>query len=164
MGSKIFHNKQLATMKTIIKLSLSIMALGLLSSASNVTHHKVDEAEGIQFFEGSWEEALKESQETGKPIFLDAYASWCGPCKALKARVFTNQEVGAYFNEHFINVEKDMEKGEGRQIARTYRVTSYPSLFFVKDDGSVVKRAVGYRNPEQLLLLGQQAIEAYENI
>ena len=122
-------------MKTIIKLSLSIMALGLLSSASNVTHHKVDEAEGIQFFEGSWEEALKESQE-----------------------------VGAYFNEHFINVEKDMEKGEGRQIARTYRVTSYPSLFFVKDDGSVVKRAVGYRNPEQLLLLGQQAIEAYENI
>ena len=147
-----------------MKLTLSIIALGLLSSASNATRHEVIKVDGIQFFEGSWAEALKKSQETGKPIFLDAYASWCGPCKALKTRVFTNQEVGAYFNEHFINIEKDMEKGEGRQIARTYRITAYPSLFFVKDDGSVVKRAVGYRNPEQLLQLGQQALEAYENI
>ena len=46
-------------------------------------------------------------------IFLDAYASWCGPCKMLQKNVFTKKAVGDFYNSKFINVKMDMEKGEG---------------------------------------------------
>ena len=142
-------------------LSILVLASGTPDDAKSEKNEAVEKS-GIEFFEGTWQEALDASKQTGKPIFLDAYASWCGPCKILKARVFTDERVGQFYNENFINVAKDMEKGEGRQLSRTYRVTAYPSLFFVKDDGSVIKRAVGYHNPDQLIGLGETALAVNE--
>ncbi|GAB4380434.1 MAG: hypothetical protein Kow0075_11720 [Salibacteraceae bacterium] len=117
--------------------------------------------QGIVFFEGSWEEALAEAKKQNKPIFLDAYASWCGPCKLMKARVFTNPEVGAFFNEHFVNYEMNMEKGIGPKVARNYGVTAYPTLFFLDPDGKILKRAVGYHHPEQLIEVGKLALSRH---
>jgi thioredoxin 1 len=114
--------------------------------------------EGITFYEGSWQEALATAKAENKLIFLDAYASWCGPCKMLKRNVFTNPDVAAFYNENFVNVAIDMEKGVGPKLAQQYRVTAYPTLFFIDGDGNVVRKAVGYHNPNQLLALGQSMI------
>jgi len=71
-------------------------------------------AAGINFVENkSWKEVLAMAREKNKLIFLDAYASWCGPCKYLQRDVFTDEEVGKFFNDVFINVKMDMEQGEG---------------------------------------------------
>lgn len=144
-------------MKIASILGIVLISLGLISAAPIIDDEPTS---GIEFFEGTWDEALALSKKEGKPIFLDAYASWCGPCKILKSRVFTNEEVGAYYNSHFINVEMDMEKGEGKNLARKYRVTAYPSLFFINSDGSVRKMAVGYHGPEQIIELGKTALAA----
>ncbi len=37
-------------------------------------------AQGIEFFKGTWEEALAEAKKQDKILFVDAYAKWCGPC------------------------------------------------------------------------------------
>ena len=58
---------------------------------------------GIQFAEGSWEEVLRQAAEQNKLIFVDVYTDWCGPCKMMSRNVFPASEVGAFFNEHFIN-------------------------------------------------------------
>jgi len=138
-------------------LGIGFISLGLLSAAPIMDN---EPATGIEFFEGTWEEALALSEKENKPIFLDAYASWCGPCKILKSRVFTNEEVGTYYNENFINVKMDMEKGEGKSLARKYQLTAYPSLFFINADGTVRKKAVGYHGPEQIIELGKTALAA----
>ena len=143
-------------MKALRLLSLGIVSLALVS-ATNPIKTNTDTV-GIEFFQGTWEEALAKSAEENKPIFMDAYASWCGPCKMLKSRVFTNEQVGAFYNENFINVKVDMEKGYGRKLAQQYRVSAYPSLFFINGDGSVIKKAVGYHNPEQFLGLGRSVL------
>ena len=57
-------------------------------------------------------------------------------------------------------MKMDMEKGEGKALARKYRVTAYPSLFFINADGSVRKKAVGYHNPDQIIQLGKTALTA----
>ncbi|MDC1221410.1 thioredoxin family protein [Salibacteraceae bacterium] len=144
-------------MRITILLGIAAISLGLVA-AKPITDK--DPVKGIEFFDGTWEEAVALSEKEGKPIFLDAYASWCGPCKMLKSRVFTNEEVGSYYNDNFINMKMDMEKGEGKALARKYRVTAYPSLFFINADGSVRKKAVGYHNPDQIIQLGKTALAA----
>ena len=145
-----------------MKLLPSIFALvcGIILTSSTPFNETDPNEAGIVFFEGTWSEAQEAAKAEGKPIFLDAYASWCGPCKVLKSRVFTDASVGAYFNENFINVKMDMERGEGRKLAQQYRVQAYPSLYFIEADGSVVKQAVGYHSSEQILALAKSALSA----
>ena len=67
-------------------------------------------AQGIVFSNVSFEEALEKAQQEGKQIFVDVYTSWCGPCKMMAKNVFTQQEVGEYYNEHFVCLKLDAEK------------------------------------------------------
>jgi len=141
-------------MKTLLSIiSLSILALLLQSAVT--TSYPADETKGIQFFEGTFDEALVLAKKENKLIVFDAYASWCGPCKRMKSKVFTQEEIGSYFNSNFINVKFDMEKGEGPALARKYRVTAYPTLLFLNHKGEVEKAAVGYHNPNSLVELAK---------
>lgn len=114
--------------------------------------------QGIDFFEGTWEEALKKAEEEDKIIFVDAYAVWCGPCKRMSKNVFTNEEVGKFYNKNFINVKMDMERGEGPTFGKKYPVQAYPTLYYIDFDGEVVLKARGARKVEGFIDLGNQAL------
>jgi thioredoxin-related protein len=142
-------------MKAILSIiSLSIFALFLQSYN---TTSETNEKNGIQFFEGSFQDALELAKKENKLIFFDAYASWCGPCNRMKSKVFTQEEVGSYFNSRFINIKIDMEKGEGPSLAKKYRVTAYPTLLFIDHTGKLIHGAVGYHNPSSLIDLAKTA-------
>jgi len=115
--------------------------------------------EGIKFFKGTWEGALKKAKYEKKIIFLDAYASWCGPCKIMAATTFKNKEVGKFFNANFINFKMDMEKHkEGRRLSSKYRLTAYPTLFFIDANENIVHKTVGGLNKSQAISLGKEAL------
>lgn len=115
-------------------------------------------AQGIEFQHDPWAETLAKAEKANKLIFLDAYASWCGPCKLLTRNTFTDATVGKYFNKNFIAAKIDMELGEGPELAQKYDVQAYPTLLFINGKGELVHRGVGYITPEQLLDLGAKAI------
>ncbi len=108
-------------------------------------------SEGINFKNVSFEEALEMADTEGKYIFVDAYAEWCGPCKWMEKNTFKNPKVGRLFNKHFINLKIDMEKGEGTELARKYRVTQYPTMMIINSEGEVVKRIIGAKNETALI-------------
>jgi thiol-disulfide isomerase/thioredoxin len=118
---------------------------------------------GIVFFQGSWGEALETAKKEHKIIFMDAYAEWCGPCKRMAKEVFTLKEVGDFYNKYFINVKMDMEKGEGPKLASKYRVSAYPTLFFINDKGEMVNSKVGGLNADQLIGLGKATLAQSDN-
>ncbi len=120
------------------------------------------ETTGIQFFKGSWEEVLKESQQKSKPIFLDAYAAWCGPCRWMDNNVFPQPEVGEYYNANFINYKLDMEKGEGPKVAQMYRVTAYPTFLYLDHEGNVKYRIMGGRMTEDFIKEGKNAVTQFQ--
>jgi thioredoxin-related protein len=111
----------------------------------------VIQAQGIAFTEGSWAEIKAQAKAENKLIFMDAYTTWCGPCKWLAANVFTDAEVGEVMNTHFINSKFDMEAGEGLDIASEYGVIAYPTLLFVNGDGELVHRICGAMPSEPFL-------------
>lgn len=117
------------------------------------------QAEGIKFFKGSWEEALTKAEAEGKMIFVDAYTTWCGPCKMMSKKVFTQDEVGQFFNNNFINLKLDMEKEESTSFKRSYSVDAFPTLFFISEQNELVKKGVGAKQAEALLAMAKDAIK-----
>ena len=83
------------------------------------------------------------SAEQGKPVFIDCYTSWCGPCKAMARDVFPQKEAGEYFNTKFVCWKVDMEKGEGPDLAKKYDVAAYPTFLILNSDGSLRATHVG---------------------
>ena len=115
-------------------------------------------AQGISFFKGTWEEALEAARQQDKLIFVDAYAVWCGPCKKMSATVFTDARVGAFHNQHFINLKLDMEAEESATFRQKHSVSAYPTLFYVNAEGEVVQKLVGALPVDALLQSGERAL------
>lgn len=114
--------------------------------------------QGIEFFHGTWAEALDKAKSEKKIIFVDAYASWCGPCKRMSRDVFPQQKAGEFFNANFVNMKIDMEKEENAEFAGKYPVGSFPTLLFIDENGKVVHKDVGAREVEGLIELGRKAL------
>lgn len=112
----------------------------------------------INFIENSWNEALKQAARQNKYIFVDAYASWCGPCKMLKATTFKNNKVADFYNDNFVNVAIDMEKGQGPALAAQWGLQAYPTMIIFTSKGKPVSGTVGYIRANDLIKFGQQAL------
>jgi thiol-disulfide isomerase/thioredoxin len=114
-------------------------------------------AQGINFFHGTWTEAMAQAKAEQKLIFVDAYASWCGPCKRMAANVFPDPQVGDYFNANFVNLKIDMEKPENSEFAGKYPVSAYPTLLILDAEGKIVHKHVGGLAADGLIAFGQKA-------
>ena len=146
-------------MKNKLKFLPVLLAM-LMVSATGFAQNKVaaKPATQIRFIEDAWKEALKQGAAQNKYIFVDAYATWCGPCKMLKARTFTDAKVAAFYNKNFINVSIDMEKGLGPQLAQEWQLTAYPTLIIFSPKGKPVLGSVGFIDANALLSFAQQAL------
>lgn len=117
------------------------------------------QAVGIAFEKGSWQEALAKAKKENKLIFMDCYTSWCGPCKKLAKDVFTDPDAAKFFNEKFVNVKFDMEKGEGKMLKDKYGVKAYPTLYFINAEEEVEHCIVGGPDLAGLLQAGQNVLD-----
>lgn len=120
--------------------------------------------QGMVFSEKNWEAVLEEAKATDTPIFLDAYTVWCGPCKKMSKYVFTKKSVGDFYNEHFINVKMDMEKGIGVQLAKKHNIRAYPTLLYLSPNGEILHRVAGYHDEAKFLATGKKAMNPKEQL
>lgn len=105
----------------------------------------------------AWSTVLEKAKKENKIIFLDAYATWCGPCKQMDSQIYANSTVAEYYNANFINVKYDMEKGEGPMLAERYFVTAYPNLLFINPEGVILHKGVGFHEVDDFVELGKAA-------
>ncbi|MBS7154522.1 MAG: thioredoxin fold domain-containing protein [Sanguibacteroides justesenii] len=108
-------------------------------------------AQGVDFKELTMQEALALAGKEKKMIFIDFYTTWCGPCKMMSSEVFTQEQVGTYFNRVFVNMKVDAEKGEGVELAKKYQVRAYPTFVVLRADGTEVYRTSGARPAEEFI-------------
>lgn len=115
--------------------------------------------EGIQFIHENLTEAKAKAAEEGKILFVDAYTTWCGPCKMLSRTTFKDEKVAEFYNKTFVNLKLDMEKGEGPVFGKKFNVRGYPSLLFLGSNGELVHRSIGFQDATRFLALGEAAAD-----
>ncbi|MCC7302669.1 MAG: thioredoxin family protein [Bacteroidia bacterium] len=113
----------------------------------------------IQFETGTWKEILAKAKKENKLIMMDAYTTWCGPCKWMAKNVFTNDTVADFYNSSYVNAKFDMESGEGIELAKTYGVQAYPTFLFIDGSGKLVHRVCGSDSPQNFIQKGKDALK-----
>ena len=130
------------------------------------------------------EEAVAAQQDQPRKIMMDVYTQWCGPCKMMMSRTFTNQQVIDYINANYYAVKFDAEspnpvefKGKtfenpgwkqnvrGRnsthQLSRALGVNAYPTLVYMDEQSEIIAPISGYKTPSQLEMYLKFFVEKY---
>lgn len=126
----------------------------------------------------SMEEAQALAKKAPRPLFIDVYTSWCGPCKMLDAKTFNDPKLADYINKHYYPVKFNAESGEavtfkgqkyenpefnpamtsGRngthqltyQIANVQGRIAYPTVVYMDSDLNVLAPVQGLMDATQM--------------
>lgn len=122
----------------------------------------------------TFNEALTAQKKSPKPIFMDVYTDWCGPCKMLESNTFSDPKFAEYITKNYYAVKFNAEGNEtvtyegkkytnpkydanrkGRnathELTLFLQVQGYPSMIIFNKEGKFENTIVGYQTAQQLL-------------
>lgn len=143
----------------------------LISSLISFTPEKPSSGEAVNWV--TVEEAMSSLQKEPRPVIIDVYTKWCGPCKMMSKNTFEDPRVAEYLNKNFYCVKFDAEgpdsvsfggmvfknptyvpNNPGRngvhEFTQYLQVSAYPTLVFLDRKGQYMGPVAGYRTPAQL--------------
>ncbi|NLP05324.1 thioredoxin family protein [Candidatus Fermentibacteria bacterium] len=128
-------------------LTAAILALLSLSACGSPSPGgSGDAASGgaseLTWIEEDFEAAAAASRESGKPILMDLYADWCGPCRTLSEEFFTSEEMRGVLSR-FVLFRANVDGAGGGVLAERYGASAIPLVVVVSADGTEYDRIVG---------------------
>ena len=144
-------------LKNILIAVLSVALMGMVYLY--IKGAQVENKE-ISFFEGSFQEALDNAQTLNKPLFVDFYTSWCGPCKKMVATTFKDDSVADYYNENFVNYKMMMDNNP--EICKKYGINKFPTYIYF-NNGVPQYKKIGFYPEDEFLEMGRNVISGADN-
>ena len=155
--------------KSLFAIAIATVIVVAQSFISNF-QAPADELKGpVKWY--TFSEAVALQKKNPKPIMVDVYTSWCGPCKMMSANTFGNEIIAKYLNEKFYPVKFNAET---RDTVRFNGITfanknpegtprpvhdfaisilngklMYPSIVFLNEDIKIIQTITGYHAADQ---------------
>jgi thiol-disulfide isomerase/thioredoxin len=152
-----------------------VITLALAVGCTMKSYSQADTSKGIVFEHGvTWQAILQKAQQENKYIFVDCYATWCGPCKWMDKKVYPVDSVGKFMNGKFISVKIQMDKSsldndEVREWYTTaydmenkYNIRAYPSYLVFAGDGYPIHKGVGVENVGDFISMMKSALDPHQ--
>ncbi len=117
-------------------LLLIILSISTISASAESTHWY------------DYEEGILASSTMEKPVIIDFYADWCGPCIAMEKGTYPDPRVVSELRD-FIAIKVDTQKRI--DIETRYGIAYYPTVVFLDPEGREVSRHIGYLGPEEMV-------------
>src|SRR5882724_10807680 len=153
--------------------NLLFLIIGLpffLNAQLTGPHSPGKEDRGVHFEQGlSWEQVKEKAKAENKYIFIDCFATWCGPCKQMDRDVYPKENVGNYMMGSFISVRVQMDTSKKDEeevknwyaaahvIQEKYKITALPSFLFFSPAGELVHEAIGAMSADEFILTATDA-------
>lgn len=137
-----------------IVLLFAVAAVLLYHVVGNLPHDVVPPAVTWQADMGK---AAGVASASGKVIFADFYADWCGPCREMDHDVFSDRRFAAALEQVAVPVRVDLTGQAGQRLAARYDISAIPAYIVLSGDGTVLARAGGTKTAEELLAVVEKA-------
>ncbi len=145
-------------MRRISNLKMAVISVFLLNLIVVQAHAEDSLRSAINFRKITFKQGLAASKAEKKPLYIHCYADWCHYCKYMVDSVYTDKEVGDFFNANFISIKVNMEK-EGIDLAKSIQGHTWPTMLFYDTTGQMMHRAAGRRYKQPFLELGREALD-----
>src|SRR5689334_1945683 len=110
-----------------------------------------------------WENAIQKARKENKFLFVDCYATWCGPCKIMDKYVYTDDTIATFVKDNFIAIKLQFDSSKtdndevkkwyatARMMEKSYSVKEFPSFLFFSPGGELVNRDAGLEHKDEFL-------------
>lgn len=147
------------------KLWKALMIVGLVllaglaaceQPAENAGSAPEGQAGGIAWM--GFDEGMAKAKGSGKPVMVDFYTTWCKFCTMLDDTTYKDPEIISLLNTNFVSIKVDAEgtgqvNHDGKQmsmseLAKSFNVQGYPTVWFFDGKGEPIGPLPGYSPPE----------------
>jgi len=141
----------------VLTLALAVMACGESNGSADQDTSQAEVSGEAEWMHDDLQGALDLAAETGKPVFVDMYADWCGPCRMLADEYFIRDDYMEVLSQCVlvkINIDNHQD------LATQYGVQSIPTLILMDNEGTELDRITGVMGtPEEFLPMIREFIE-----
>jgi len=134
----------------ILTPALALLACGgTAETRDNSSAAEESTSVDVEWIHDDYDEALALAAETGKPVFMDMYADWCGPCRMLAEDYFTRDDYKEILGQCvLLKINTD----NNQTLASRYGIQSIPTLILLDSQGNEIDRITGVAgSPESFL-------------
>jgi thioredoxin-related protein len=165
--------QRLLDMKRIF-LGITLVALTAMLTATNVIEARLKVEESpVKWM--TFEQAVEKSKTEKRKIFIDVYTDWCGWCKVMDKKTFSDPKVAKILNENFYPVKFDAEqtaeivfhgttfKNVGSGSKGTHQLAaallnnqlSYPTVVFLDEEFRMIQPLPGFKEASEFHMIAQ---------
>ena len=128
----------------LLLLSLLLSTIGCVEKEENTNDTVSLSIAWMTFSEG-----LQKAKQEDKPVMVDFYADWCGPCRMMDQITYEDEKVIEEVMKNFVPVKVDVDVEQS--LAYQFGIYSIPTIVYLDENGNEVYRTVGYRSASQIL-------------